>query len=84
MTGVLATTEILSLLKRELMHAILLIVLVNPEFLEVYRTGMVFTCDDEIVRRFYPRFITYAADYPEKYVRVLYLLTNSDFHIIEL
>ncbi|KAE9392738.1 hypothetical protein BT96DRAFT_1000039 [Gymnopus androsaceus JB14] len=35
-------------------------------FMEAYHHGIVIRCFDGIERRFFPRFFTYAADYPEK------------------
>jgi Plavaka transposase len=50
---------------REMYHAQWTIIL-DDEFLEAYRHGVVITCLDGIKRRFYPRIFTYSADYPEK------------------
>jgi hypothetical protein len=51
--------------------------LLDPEFLHAYEHGIVLKCADGIVRRIFPRFFTYSADYPEKYVLSLpYFLTN--------
>jgi hypothetical protein len=52
-------------LKRELIHAIWALIL-DDKFLEAYEHGIVIECLDGISRRFYPRFFTYSADYPEK------------------
>ncbi|KAG2029658.1 hypothetical protein BDR03DRAFT_936805 [Suillus americanus] len=41
-------------------------ILLDDEFLEAYKHGIVILCCDGIVRRFYPRVFTYSADYPEK------------------
>jgi hypothetical protein len=41
--------------------------LLDEEFISAYRHGFIFTCLDGITRRFYPRILTYSADYPEKY-----------------
>lgn len=43
-------------------------VLLDDEFLDAYRHGIVITCFDGIKRRFYPRIFTYSADYPEKVI----------------
>jgi hypothetical protein len=43
--------------------------LLDPEFLHAYEHGIVLKCADGVVRRIFPRFFTYSADYPEKYVR---------------
>ena len=53
--------------RREVMHAQWAILL-DDEFLEAYKHGIVVKCCDGITRRFYPRILTYSADYPEKYV----------------
>ena len=53
--------------RRELMHQVWR-VLLDDEFLEAYRHGIVLKCADGILRRVYPRILTYSADYPEKYV----------------
>lgn len=50
---------------RELLHAQLKIIL-DDEFLDAYRHGVVITCTDGLQRRFYLRIFTYSADYPEK------------------
>jgi len=50
---------------RELMHAQWSILL-DDEFLEAWKHGIVITCSDGVTRRFYPRIFTYSADYPEK------------------
>ena len=44
------------------------LVLLDDEFLEAYKHGIVAECCDNITRRFYPRILTYSADYPEKSV----------------
>jgi hypothetical protein len=53
--------------RRELLHAQWKLIM-DGEFLEAYEHGLVIECCDQIMRRFYPRFITYSADYKEKYV----------------
>ena len=42
--------------------------LLNEEFMEAYKYGIVINCADGVSRRIYPRFFTYSADYPEKCV----------------
>lgn len=66
--GMFASSGVITHLKRELIHAVLLVVLLNPEFIEAYREGILITCVDNIIRRYFPRFLTYSADYPEKCV----------------
>jgi hypothetical protein len=41
-------------------------VLLDEEFLAAYQHGIVIKCCDGITRRFYPRVLTYSADYKEK------------------
>lgn len=55
--------------QRELFHEQWRILL-DDAFIEAYCHGIVVTCYDGQQRRFYPRILTYSADYPEKYVRV--------------
>ncbi|KAJ3515408.1 hypothetical protein NMY22_g14461 [Coprinellus aureogranulatus] len=42
-------------------------VLLDADFVQAYRHGLVISCSDGVRRRFYPRILTYAADYPEKH-----------------
>ena len=49
------------------MHAIWRLLL-DDDFIEVFQYGMLIDCTDGIVRRFFPRFFSYSANYPEKYV----------------
>lgn len=58
-------TELLTHCKRELIHAIWRILL-DEDFIEAYRNGIVVRCFDGVVRRVYPWIFTYSADYPEK------------------
>ena len=58
---------ILAHCRRELMHAVWKYLL-DDDFLHAYTYGIVTECADGIQRRVYPRFFTYSADYPEKYV----------------
>ena len=41
-------------------------ILLDEEFLMAYQHGIVIKCCDGITRRFYPRLLTYSADYKEK------------------
>ncbi|KAG6904012.1 hypothetical protein DXG01_013224, partial [Tephrocybe rancida] len=50
---------------REMYHAQWKIIL-DDEFLDAYEHGIVIKCLDGLCRRFYPRILTYSADYPEK------------------
>ena len=49
------------------MHAIWYFLL-DKDFLHAYTYGIIIQCIDGIERHVYPRFFTYSADYPEKYV----------------
>jgi hypothetical protein len=50
---------------REFFHAQWM-VLLDDEFMEAWKHGIVILCCDGIKRRFYPRIFVYSADYPEK------------------
>ncbi|KAH8834403.1 hypothetical protein DL96DRAFT_1580429, partial [Flagelloscypha sp. PMI_526] len=63
--GEKATADVLAHLKREIMNAVWLLLL-DDEFMEAYRNGIVVLCADMILRRIFPCFFSYAADYPEK------------------
>jgi hypothetical protein len=65
--GQAASGPTMTHLKRELMHAIWELLL-DDEFMHAYEHGIVLKCADGVIRRIYPRFFTYAADYPEKYM----------------
>ena len=66
---------------RELFHTQWAIIL-DDEFLEAWKHGIVIRCCDGVERRFYPRIFTYSADYPEKWV--LYLYTHWLFMLVTL
>ena len=55
------------------MHAIWLLLL-DEDFRNAYVYGIVLQFADGISRRVFLRFLTYAADYPEKYVCPLFIL----------
>ncbi|KAI0046222.1 hypothetical protein FA95DRAFT_1607083 [Auriscalpium vulgare] len=63
--GKKASKETLAHLKRELAHGIW-DKLTDDEFVRAYAHGIVVKCSDGVRRRLFPRFFTYAADYPEK------------------
>jgi hypothetical protein len=65
--GKSATAAILTHLKRELIHKIWTFLL-DQDFMYAYEHGIVIYCLDGVLRRIFPRFFTYSADYPEKYV----------------
>lgn len=41
-------------------------ILLDDDFIEAWKHGIVILCYDGVARRFYPRIFTYSADYPEK------------------
>jgi len=49
------------------MHAVWKLIL-SDDFLQAYKDGILLKSFDGITRRFFPRFLTYSGDYPEKYV----------------
>ena len=51
--------------KRELMHTIWKLLL-DGQFADAYKNGIVIKFFDGITHRVFPRFFTYSADYPEK------------------
>jgi hypothetical protein len=61
------TEGIFTHLKRELVHAVWQLLL-DGDFMSAYEHGIVIKCADGITRRVFPRFVTYSADYQEKYV----------------
>jgi Plavaka transposase len=63
--GKAATAAVLTHLKRELMHAIWDLIIDEP-FMDAYENGIIVRFFDGILRRIFPRFYTYSADYPEK------------------
>ena len=52
-------------LRRELIQAVWKLLL-DDDFLEAYKNGIVILFPDGIYRHVFPRFFTYSADYPEK------------------
>ncbi|KAH9924456.1 uncharacterized protein B0H18DRAFT_1105032 [Fomitopsis serialis] len=63
--GTSATAETLRFCRKELMHAIWRLLL-DEDFMKAYHEGMLVLCGDGILRRLFPRFFIYSADYPEK------------------
>ena len=59
------SSEVLTHCKRELMHALWLLLL-DEEFMHAYEHGIVIECADGVKRLVFPRIFTYSADYPEK------------------
>lgn len=60
-----AVNDVMAHCKRELFHA-MWSTLLDDEFINAYRDGIVITCYDGKQRRVFPRIFTYSADYPEK------------------
>ena len=40
--------------------------LLDSNFMDAYRQGMITECADDLVRWYFPRFFIYSANYPEK------------------
>ena len=64
--GIPATAEVLRFCKMELMQAFWLLLL-NDEFMEAFKNGILIHCGDNVIRRLFIRILLYSADYPEKY-----------------
>jgi len=62
-----ATAEVITHLKRDLIHAIYLLLL-DDNFIDAYENGILLQCSDGITQRIFPQFLIYSADYPEKCV----------------
>ena len=63
--GKLATSTMLTHLRRELAHAIWQLLL-DEDLLRAYTEGEAMELLDGIMRAMFPRFLFYSADYPEK------------------
>ncbi|KAI0754052.1 hypothetical protein C8Q80DRAFT_1225985 [Daedaleopsis nitida] len=63
--GIPATAAVLTFLKRELMQAIILLIL-DSDFMYIYTHGQIIDCGDGVRRRDFPRFFIWSADYVEK------------------
>ncbi|KAJ3981308.1 hypothetical protein F5890DRAFT_1417947 [Lentinula detonsa] len=57
--------DVMRFLHRELFQSIWFLLL-DSEFTEAYTNGILILCADGIVRRIFPRFHSYSADYPER------------------
>lgn len=57
--------DLLTHCNREFAHAQWQLLL-DEEFLHAYQHGIVVQWEDGVTRRFYPRILSYSADYPEK------------------
>ncbi|KAH7924391.1 hypothetical protein BV22DRAFT_1195981 [Leucogyrophana mollusca] len=60
-----ATAPLLAHCRRELFHEAW-VLLLDDDFIEAYKHGIIVDCADGVRRRLYPRILTYSADYPEK------------------
>lgn len=72
--GQAPSAETLRWCKCELMQQIWL-QLLDTDFMEAYEHGIVLECGDGVLRRLFPRLLTYSADYPEKYVPYMTVYT---------
>ena len=63
--GKAATADTLTYLRREVMHAVWLLLL-DDDFIDAYTNGIIIKFHDGIERLVFPRLFTYSADYPEK------------------
>jgi len=66
MGGKGASNALMTHCRREVLHT-QWDILLDEEFLDAYQHGIVIEYCDRITRRFYPRLLTYSADYPEKF-----------------
>ncbi|KAG2064847.1 hypothetical protein BDR04DRAFT_1130612 [Suillus decipiens] len=57
--------NILTHCKHEMFHVIWCI-LIDDNFLDEYRDGIIIKCHDRVTHQVFPRIFTYSADYPEK------------------
>ena len=89
LVGQPASSGTITHLKRDIFHKIWELLL-DPELLDAYEHGIVLKCADGVVRRIFPRFFTYSADYPEKYVLpvfvsfLFFLITNVHLYRVIL
>lgn len=64
--GVSATADVLRFCRSQVLQAVWLLLL-DPDFMHAYEHGMLVQCGDGVLRRLFPRFLTYSADYPERF-----------------
>ncbi|KAK6984281.1 hypothetical protein R3P38DRAFT_2806647 [Favolaschia claudopus] len=74
--GVAPSADVLAHMKRELFHRCWDILLC-PDFIHAWLHGLEVRCFDGILRRLFPRFFSYSADYPEKFVDTSGCLLNQ-------
>ena len=77
--GEAASAETLRYLKHALMHEILLLIL-DEKFMNAYVHGIIVKCGDGILRRLFPWFFCYIADYPEKCVKKRLICVSTHLH----
>ena len=65
--GVPPPADVITHCRRELFHEVIKLIL-EGRFAEAYKHGILIMFPDGITRRVFPRFYSYSADYPEKYV----------------
>jgi hypothetical protein len=65
--GVPPPPDVITHCRRELFHEVIKLIL-EGKFAEAYKHGILIKFPDGITRRVFPRFYSYSADYPEKYV----------------
>ena len=54
-------------------------ILLDDNFLEAWKHGIVIMCLDGLLQWFYPRIFTYSADYPEKWVMKADVITTYNY-----
>ena len=64
--GVILSEATITHCKRELIQPLWLLILSAPGFVEAYQQGIFIRFADQVIRRVFPRFFAYMADYPEK------------------
>ena len=85
--GLAASAVTITHLKRDLVQKVWELLL-NEEFMEAYKHGIVIKCADGVSRRIYSHLFTYSADYPEKCVtrgcEIFYYFPDFEFHRVVL
>ena len=67
-TGKAPSAAVCAQARHELAHAAQRVLLNDPDFVKACREGIVVLCQDGVLRRLFPRLLTYSADYPERLV----------------
>lgn len=68
--GVPPPADVFTHCRRELYHAVIKLIL-EGKFAEAYKHGILIKFPDGVIRRVFPRFYCYSADYPEKWASIL-------------